>query len=167
MAGQGSTKRLAGRSAVAAVSLLVVSGLLTTRPGAQIPSTDALPFSKQFLVTGNYSVGTVDLIPSNQGNGFLSGTIPMSGVPANAEVVGAYLYWETISTNVIENDGALFRGLPITVVKKTARTLESVTRALLERRRAGGWRGLHDDRLPCRRAALDAPAARLGRKAHG
>src|SRR6186713_657888 len=124
MAGKGSSKRLAGRSAVAAVLVLVGSGLLTTRPGAQTPGTDALPFSKQFLVTGNYSVGTVDLIPSNQGNGFLSGTIPMSGVPANAEVVGAYLYWETISTTVIENDGALFRGLPITVVKKTARTLD-------------------------------------------
>ena len=124
MAGKGSSKRLVGRSAVAAVLVLVGSGLLTTRPGAQIPSTDALPFSKQFLVTGNYTVGTVDLIPDNQAGGFLTGTVPVSGVPANADVVAAYLYWETISTNVIENDGALFHGLPITVAKKTTRTID-------------------------------------------
>jgi hypothetical protein len=91
-------------------------------PGhAQTP--DALPFSKGFLLSGSYAVGSVDLDPKAAAGGVVSGTIPMSGVPADAEVVAAYLYWEMITTNAAQVDGTKFRGLPITVVKASPLTL--------------------------------------------
>src|SRR5215471_9955437 len=85
---------------------------------AQTP--DALPFAKGFLVTGGYAAGSVDLDPKTAAGGVVTGTVPMNGmnaVPADAEIIGAYLYWEMITTNVAQVDGAKFRGLPITVVK--------------------------------------------------
>jgi hypothetical protein len=44
-------------------------------------------------------------------------------VPDTAEIVSAFLYWETISTNVSQNDGAQFRGKDVEVVKKTSQML--------------------------------------------
>jgi hypothetical protein len=93
-----------------------------TQPVVRTQATLSLPFAKQFLVTGNYVVGSVDLLPANTGTGELTGTLPMAGVPANAEVISAYLYWEILSTSVTQNDGAKFRGEPITVAKKTFQT---------------------------------------------
>src|SRR3954468_1104072 len=104
------------RSATAVLILFVVTMLVGgQRVLAQTP--DALPFSKGFLVTGNYTVGSVDLNPKAAAGGRVSGTVSMSGVPADGEILAAYLYWEMISTNVAQVDGALFRGSPITVVK--------------------------------------------------
>src|SRR3954469_11696127 len=104
------------RSATAVLIVFLVTILLGgTRGLAQTP--DALPFSKGFLVTGNYTVGSVDVNPKAAAGGLVSGTISMNGVPADGEIVAAYLYWEMISTNVAQVDGALFRGSPITVVK--------------------------------------------------
>src|SRR5215467_9649929 len=80
-------------------------------------AADELPFSKGFLITGSYAVGSVDLDPKTGAGGVVTGTIPMSGVPADAEIVAAYVYWEMITTDVAQVDGAKFRGLPITVVK--------------------------------------------------
>jgi hypothetical protein len=90
-------------------------------------SVSALPFAKNFLITGNYVVGSVDLAPQSGANGFLTGTIPVSGVPATAEVLAAYLYWETISTDIAQVDGAEFRGSPIVVVKQSYSTLTGGT----------------------------------------
>ena len=104
---------------VRAAGLLIVAGLasLVIQPVVHSQSGDALPFAKSFLITGDYAVGSVDLTPQSGGGGFLTGTVPMTGVPANAEVLAAYVYWETISTNVAQVDGARFRGEPMTVVK--------------------------------------------------
>lgn len=49
----------------------------------------------------------------------------MAGVPANAEVLAAFLYWETISTDISQVDGAKFRGAPVTVVKTSKKVLTS------------------------------------------
>src|SRR5580765_2305333 len=54
---------------------------------------DPLPYSKGFLVTGNYVVAGVDLPKANG-----SGTITVAGVPDNADIISAYLYWETTSS---------------------------------------------------------------------
>ena len=62
-------------------------------------SPNALPFSKGFLVTGNYVVGGVDLTPQANPavNGYSTGTIPISGAPAGgANLVAAYLYFEAV-----------------------------------------------------------------------
>ena len=86
---------------------------------------DALPYAKSYTVTGNYVVGGVDLQPATMSTGFLTGTIPMSGVPANADILAAFLYWETISTNPAQVDGVKFRGQPVTVVKTREEGLTS------------------------------------------
>ena len=55
---------------------------------------DALPFAKSYTVTGNYMVGGVDVAARNAVNGFVTDTIPMKGVPENADILAAFLYWE-------------------------------------------------------------------------
>ena len=84
--------------------LKVVLGLclLVTQAGtyAQVPGSDALPYARGYLVTGNYVAGSVDLteeLHPPDVNGFSTGIIPMTGVPADADIVAAYLYWETIA----------------------------------------------------------------------
>jgi VCBS repeat-containing protein len=65
-------------------------------------SNDALPYSAGFLVTGDYVVGGVDLTsqanPADPVTGLATGTITIGGVPNDADIVGAYLYWESIFT---------------------------------------------------------------------
>ena len=104
------------RRAIAVLIVFILTAVVGEQRGlAQTP--DALPFSKGFLVTGNYTVGSVDLNPKAAVGGRVSGTLSMNGVPADGEILAAYLYWEMISTSVAQVDGALFRGSPITVVK--------------------------------------------------
>src|SRR5215472_8903136 len=106
----------------AAIIVSLLTLVVTELPGfAQ--SGDALPFAKGFLVSGNYVVGGIDLDPKTASSGFVSGTIPMSGVPDDAEILGAYLYWEMISTNTAQVDGAMFRGQRLTVVKSSSMLL--------------------------------------------
>ena len=93
--------------AVAVAALLAQALLLTQAPP---PPTISLPFANSYLVTGNYVVGGVDLAPASGGNGFLSGTINMSGVPQDAEVLSAFLYWETIAASPAQLAGTQFRG---------------------------------------------------------
>ena len=74
-----------------------------------VQATDnALKFYKSYFVTGDYVVGGVGL----RGQGvrdtqtktrtgtnmdyYATGTIAINGVPTNADVVAAYLYWMTI-----------------------------------------------------------------------
>jgi hypothetical protein len=83
--------------------------------------TDALSFFKNYFITGDYVVGGVGL----RGLGGLSGvpgiargTIAISGVPAKADIVAAFLYWQIVSKNTLGPDsgalGAKFEGLPLT-----------------------------------------------------
>jgi len=104
------------RNVVAALSV----SLMSSQQRGQAQAADALPFAKGFLVTDNDVAGGVDLDPQSVDHGFITGTIPMSGVPAGADIIAAYLYWETISTNVAQVNGARFRGSPVTVVKASA-----------------------------------------------
>jgi hypothetical protein len=92
---------------------------------AQAP--DALQFSRNYLLTGNYVVGGVDLAPASGGNGFLTGTINMSGVPANADIIGAFLYWEMITTNMSQASGALFRGSVLQNIRTSSMMLTPAT----------------------------------------
>jgi hypothetical protein len=68
-------------------------------PQPQLP--DALPYSRGFLVTGNYITASVDL--TSQANpadaaGYATGTIPINdaAVAGGAYLVGAYLYFEAV-----------------------------------------------------------------------
>src|SRR4051812_4911869 len=111
--------------AFTAFAILCATGARSARAA----DGDALPYAKGYLLTGNYVAGGVDLAPQSKGNGFLTGTIPMSGVPANADILAAYLYWETISSKISQVDGVLFRGSPVAVVKATSRALTGPTAA--------------------------------------
>ena len=99
----------------------------------QAQSPDALPYTTGYTVTGNYVVGGVDLLPQSGAGGGVTGTIPMSGVPANADILAAFLYWETIDVSVSPQaaSGAKFRGTDITAVrvKSAAQALTGSTAA--------------------------------------
>lgn len=92
-----------------------------------------LPHARSYLVTGDYAVGGVDM--TGQGvNGFVTGTIPMSGIPANVNILAAFLYWETIAStaNPSAAAGVQFRGVPIDIdnvnkVKKSSSILAGPT----------------------------------------
>src|SRR5262245_15758714 len=129
------TARLATSTVLA---VLLSFALLRTSLLGQQGSTDALPFAKSYLLTGNYVVGGIDLQPDPRSGGFVSGNIPISGVPANADILAAFLYWETFSTPGAHIVGAKFRDQPIEVVKKTYATLDSSTAACAAVPNAGG-----------------------------
>src|SRR5207237_3506529 len=103
--------------------LALALAALFARMEGQAQSTDALPYSKGYLVTGNYVVGGVDVIANNATNGFVTGNITIGGVPDNAHIVAAYLYWETIWTNKNQLKGVTFRGEPVTGVKEAQAAL--------------------------------------------
>ena len=115
---------LSGRALLTAV-LLLSFGLQAGR------AADALKPFKNYFVTGDYVVGGVGLrgqgvsqvIPGGAGS-YATGVIHMSGVPGyvangipqHADIVAAYLYWETIagsSVNQATLAVAAFRGLKV------------------------------------------------------
>ena len=85
-------------------------------PNKKTPQpVDALPYSRGFLITGGYVAGGVDLTPQANPvdvNGFSTGTIHINSVPPDADIVAAYLYFETITMTsaLSQASGATFRG---------------------------------------------------------
>src|ERR1700676_2700502 len=63
-------------------------------------AADALNYTKNYFVTGDYVVGGVGLRGTGVG-GFATGNITISGVPAGADIVAAFLYWETDETTPV------------------------------------------------------------------
>ena len=115
--------------------------LLLAQPAGQAQSAlEALPFSNSYSITGNYVVGGVDLAPQSGANGFVTGTIPMSGVPANADILVAFLYWETIWSDIEQINGAQFRGSPITAVKASEQDLTATYAPCWSSGGGGGYR---------------------------
>src|SRR5262249_9416388 len=115
-----------------ALALSLAMSLWALPSRAADPPTDALPFAKSHMITGNYVVAGTDFVPQPGGNGFMTRPISVSGVPANAEILSAFLYWETISTARAQVDGVKFRGQPVTVVKGSSKVLEADTSACWE-----------------------------------
>src|SRR6185369_525342 len=101
---------------------LLVAALLTfvvaaQRSGQAADVPSALDFSLSYTITGDYAVGGVDLIPAPHGGGFQTDTIHMGTnvptgrvVPPNAEIVAAFLYWETLADTPDQLEGVQFRG---------------------------------------------------------
>jgi hypothetical protein len=79
-------------------------------------STPPLNFFKNYIVTGDSVIGGVGLRGLGDGSGFATGTITISGVPAGAEVVAAFLYWQTIekSKSTFAGQNGFFNGHAIT-----------------------------------------------------
>jgi len=90
------------RLRAAIVTTLLAIGLA---PSLATAAVDPYPlkYSNGFLVTGDYVVGGIDFTPQMNrpdATALASGTITIGGVPADADVVAAYLYWEVIFTPV-------------------------------------------------------------------
>lgn len=99
-------------------ALLASALILVGSTFAYAQAGNPLPYSKGFLVTGNYVVGGVDFTPQANSpvNGLATGTLNIAGVPAGADIVAAFLYWEQIFVPVSGQSataGVAFRGTPI------------------------------------------------------
>ena len=110
--------RLKRMAAAALLAFGLVVFFAQTGGHAAAEVKDALPYSTGYLLTGDYVVGGVDL-DSRGAKGFQTGTINLDAahgntVPPNADVLAAFLYWETISPDVAPKaaTGVKFRGVP-------------------------------------------------------
>lgn len=74
-------------------------------PDAAIGPANSLSFFKNYFVRGDYAVAGVGLRGRGVG-GFATGTINLAGVPANADIMAAFLYWETLGNGA----NGTFRG---------------------------------------------------------
>src|SRR5215471_18975055 len=72
----------------------LLAAVLSTHPAR---GQNALGYFKNYLVTGDYLAVGVGLQHTGT-NGFANGTLTIDSaqLPAGAEVVAAYLYWQTI-----------------------------------------------------------------------
>ena len=88
-----SCRGTSARSVLLALGLVVIGV-----PTAQ--AHQALSFFKNYFVTGDYVAAGVGLRGKGV-NGIATGTITIdpSQIPAGAEIVAAYLYWETVGPN--------------------------------------------------------------------
>jgi hypothetical protein len=93
------------RSKVATAALLMCAFAMlfaqTSGQAAAPAPPDALPYSKGFLVTGNYVAGFVDLTSQANpadANGYATGTIPINdtALAGGVNLVAAYLYFEAV-----------------------------------------------------------------------
>src|SRR5215470_7240854 len=104
-------------------ALLILCALLTPLVATAQNATNQLNLSNNFFVTGDYVVGGVGLRGIGV-NGLAAGTIripdansvPATGVPAGADIVAAFLYWETVekSQSQFAGQNGFFNGFAIT-----------------------------------------------------
>src|SRR5690349_19590382 len=133
-----NTSTLSSKRVFLALALLMVA-IVGQRSGRAADVPDALPYSLSYTVTGDYAVGSVDLLPAPHSNGFQTaklhmGTDQMRLLPQNAEVLAASLYWKTLAplpdpiTGALPQEvrGAEFRGVPVNFVRTAARELSGV-----------------------------------------
>ncbi len=116
-----------------AAAIAMVS-IMPQRTDAQQATTisDPLPYSRGFLVTGDYTIAGVDFTSQANPivNGVSTGRLTVSGVPDDADIVAAYLYWEeifTASPGMIPSAAVRFRGSAIspTAIKASSFQLSS------------------------------------------
>ena len=97
------------------VLLVVVAALIALHGSGPVSaqgSSGSFHFFKNYFVTGDYVVGGIGL----RGSGGTAQTIVVDGVPANADVLGMFLYWQTVvSTSGLASasEGATFEGQEI------------------------------------------------------
>src|SRR6266446_7351844 len=120
-------------AATAALGLLLVLGFAQPAPAqtASAQTTPPLNLFNNYFITGDYVVGGVGLRGAGDSTGIAHGTIsipdsvqaqatgvPSPGVPAGANIVAAFLYWETVEKNKSTEAGknGFFNGQPITGV---------------------------------------------------
>ena len=120
------------RSSSRAVAIFSLGVAFLLAPAGRAQSQDnALPFFTSYTITGDYNVTSVDLPPQSAPNGTVTTTLEVSGVPENADIIAAFLYWETIwsgppnSAELLKDlkDKVRFRGEPVSGIKSSTRSL--------------------------------------------
>jgi hypothetical protein len=107
---------------------LLVFSLLAVLPGS-VAAEGALPWFHTYNVPGGYAVGGVDLVPLSFKDGLRTRRILMGKqLPPNAEILAAFLYWETMWKGPDEELQALrrqvkFRGFPVSGIKSSTQPL--------------------------------------------
>src|SRR5262249_6177852 len=76
----------------------LLGALVLFEQAGQAAGTEPLNFFKNWFITGDVKMAGVGLRGVGDVNGIAHGTIHMAGVPADAEVLSAYLYWATDET---------------------------------------------------------------------
>src|SRR5687768_15487642 len=129
------------RICIALIAVVAAVGGYSMLPVEAQSTTSALPFARSFLLTGNYAVVGVDLLPQAADcatfapNCYAKGNIqvdvcqngaqPGSCIPAGADVVAAFMYWEAISPDPTAMPPAKFLGQTVTNAKRSDLTLPS------------------------------------------
>ena len=99
---------LAPRATKMTATLFFAIGLvlLFAQIGGRAQVVDPLSYGGGMLLTGDFVASGVDLhedVNPPDAQGMSTGTINMSGVPADADIVAAYLSWETITFTAAPN----------------------------------------------------------------
>ena len=100
--------------------------LIAVLPGSAM-AEDALPWFHTYNVPGGYAVGGVDIVPLSFRDGLRTRRIAMGNqLPANAEILAAFLYWETMWSGPDAELNRLrgqvkFRGFPVSAIKSSTR----------------------------------------------
>jgi Bacterial Ig domain len=119
---QVRTKAAPRKKSTAVLLAVGLALLIAQTRGAAIPNPDPLSYDRGFLITGNYVVGGVDMTSQDNPadpNGLATGQIRFNStigneVPDDADIVGAYLYWEAIYAPTAQpTAGVKFRGLEV------------------------------------------------------
>jgi YVTN family beta-propeller protein len=83
--------------------------------GTLTVSANALNFVDNYFVSGDYVAAGVNLVGSPVTSGMVTGTISIAGVPAGADIVNAFLYWQTVeSSTSLPSGSGFFNGYAIT-----------------------------------------------------
>src|SRR5215831_11331185 len=93
----------------------LLGALVLFEQAGQAAGTEPLNFFRNWFLTGDVKMAGVGLRGVGDVNGKAHGTINMAGVPADAEVLSAYLYWGGEETT--SSPGAMngkFDGVDIT-----------------------------------------------------
>ena len=100
-----------------ALLLAIIPALLLQQGAPTVAQTpDALGFFKNYFITGDYAVGGVGLHDLGV-NGIATGSIPIQGVPAESDVLAAFLYWQVVGKGDLGPEqgsiGVTFKGYPL------------------------------------------------------
>ncbi len=123
MSGCGARAMASARRLLSAMLALGLPLVFVLGESGLGQATPPLKFGNNYFVTGDYIVGGVGLRGSGI-NGWATGTIripdpnsvPNTGVPLGADIVAAFLYWETVESSQTPGAGmnGTFNGYAIT-----------------------------------------------------